>query len=187
MRPLRIPAESRLLLWLAAALVPAPRRREWRMEWEGEIWWWMAAQPEAARSARERAALAAHCAGALKDGACLWLEQGGRRPDWRGPRACLAAGLALLAVLAVSSGGFGDTRRSLQAMFRPRNTGLAIPRTLAGLEAAADLEIRPTAAACGDFLTGPRARRAKKHHATARTAVATTAVATACGRAPGPR
>jgi hypothetical protein len=130
MRFVRIPFESRLLLVAASALVPRAVRAEWRMEWDGEIWWWITTQPEAAHTIWERLALALHCAGAISDGLCLWFEEEDRlaalRTALRGPGACLAAGVLLVALIGILSGGFGNTRRSLQAAFCPRNPELAI-------------------------------------------------------------
>ena len=74
MKFIRVPLESRLLLTLASGLVPHFRRAEWRREWDGEIWWWITAQPGAARTWKERIALAIHCWGAVSDGLCLRLE-----------------------------------------------------------------------------------------------------------------
>jgi hypothetical protein len=119
-----------MLLFAASVLVPRALRVEWRMEWDGEIWWWIATQPEAARTIRERLALAVHCAGAICDGICLWFEDedrlAGLRTAMRGPGACLAAGLSLIALIGVLSGGFANTRRSLQAAFCPQDSILAI-------------------------------------------------------------
>lgn len=130
MRFVRIPLESRLLLFAASVLVPRTLREDWRMEWDGEIWWWITTQPEAAHTGRERLALAFHCAGAISDGFCLWFEDEQRLPRLRtvlqGPRACLAAGVSLVALIGVLSAGFENTRRSLQATFSPRNPQLAI-------------------------------------------------------------
>jgi len=130
MRVVRIPLESRLLLFAASVIVPRALRADWRMEWDGEIWWWITTQPEAALSAQERLALALLCAGAICDGFCLWFEDEYRlaslRTALRGPRACLTAGVFLIAVIGILSGGFENTRRSLQATFCPRNPELAI-------------------------------------------------------------
>ena len=49
------------------------------MEWEGEIWWWITTQPDAGRGVWERLALVLHCAGAIVDGLCLWVEDEDRR------------------------------------------------------------------------------------------------------------
>jgi len=126
----RIPLESRLLLLAASFLIPRTQRADWRMEWDGEIWWWITTQPEAGHSVRERISLAIHCAGAFSDGFCLWLEDecllAGLRAMLRGPQACLAAGVLLIAIIGSLSGGFETTRRCLQAAFRPRNLELAI-------------------------------------------------------------
>ena len=125
-----IPLESRLLLLAASLFIPRTQRADWRMEWDGEVWWWITSQPEAGRSVRERLALAIHCAGAISDGFCLWLEDedllAGLRAVLRGPQACLAAGVLLIAIIGSLSGGFETTRRCLQAAFRPRNPELAI-------------------------------------------------------------
>jgi len=100
------------------------------MEWEGEIWWWITMQPDAGRSPQERLALVFHCAGAIADGLCLWFEDedriAGLRAALRKPGACLAAGMLLLALIGVLSGGFGNTRRSLQSTFFPQNSELAV-------------------------------------------------------------
>jgi hypothetical protein len=53
-----IPLESRLLLLAASLFIPRTQRTDWRMEWDGEVWWWITSQPEAGRSVRERLALA---------------------------------------------------------------------------------------------------------------------------------
>ena len=130
MRFVRTPPESRLLLWAASVLVPRALRADWRREWDGEVWWWIATQPEAARTLRQRLALAGHCAGAIRDGICLWFEDedrlGGPRAALRRPGACLAAGLSLIASIGVLSGGFANTRRSLRAAFGPQDSTLAI-------------------------------------------------------------
>lgn len=126
----RIPLESRLLLLAASLFIPRTQRMDWRMEWDGEVWWWITSQPEAGRSVRERLALAVHCAGAISDGFCLWLEDedllAGLHAVLRGPQACLAAGVLLIAIVGSLSGVFETTRRCLQATFRPRNPELAI-------------------------------------------------------------
>jgi hypothetical protein len=100
------------------------------MEWDGEIWWWITTQPEAACTVRKRLALAFQCSGAISDGFCLWFEDeyrlAGLRTVMRGPGACLAAGVSLIAVIGVLSGGFENTRRSLQVTLCPRNPALAI-------------------------------------------------------------
>jgi MacB-like periplasmic core domain len=130
MRFVRTPLESRLLLFAASVLVPRCLRADWRREWDGEIWWWLTTQPESAHVVRERLALALHCAGAISDGFCLWFEDEYRLARLgtvlRGPRACLAAGVSLVALIGVLSGGFENTQRSLQAVFHPRNPDLAI-------------------------------------------------------------
>ena len=130
MKDVRIPFESGLLLFAASILVPRPLRADWRKEWDGEVWWWIASQPDAARSLRERFGLALHCAGAISDGVCLWLQDEDRldrlRAAVRGPRACLSGGVLLIAVIGILSGGFQNTRRSLQATLSPQSRQLAI-------------------------------------------------------------
>jgi hypothetical protein len=126
MRIVRVPVESRLLLWAAAWLVARRAREDWRKEWQGEIWWWISTQPNAGRTPRERLALLAHCSGAIPDAACLWHSDEHPRADLRGPGACLTFCVAVIACIAVFSGGFGDTRRSLEAAFRPQHDNLAI-------------------------------------------------------------
>jgi hypothetical protein len=107
-----IPLESRLLLLAASLFIPRTQRTDWRMEWDGEVWWWITSQPEAGRSVRERLALAIHCAGAISDGFCLWLEDedllAGLHALLRGPQACLAAGVLLIAIIGSLSGGFEE-------------------------------------------------------------------------------
>jgi hypothetical protein len=119
-----------MLLSAASILVPRSLRADWRREWEGEIWWWIVTQPGAAHTLAERLALAFHCAGAVSDGFSLWLDDEDRvvrlRAVLGGPGACLAAGLLLIGLIGVLSGGFANTRRSLQATFWPRNSELAI-------------------------------------------------------------
>jgi hypothetical protein len=126
----RIPLESRLLLAVASAVVPRRLKNEWRMEWEGEIWWWIATQPDAGRSVRERLALISHCVGAIADGFCLWFADedrlAGMRAEFRKPLACFVAGMFLLALLGVLSSGFENTRRALQSTFFPRDPALAV-------------------------------------------------------------
>src|SRR4051794_11152542 len=113
MTSVRIPPESRLFLLAASFFIPNAQRADWRMEWEGEVWWWITTQPEAGRSVRERLALAIHCAGAISDGFCLWLEDeyllARLRAILRGPQACLAAGVLLIAIIGSLSGGFETT------------------------------------------------------------------------------
>jgi len=125
-----IPIESRLLLLAASLFIPRAQRAEWRMEWDGEVWWWIASQPEAGHSVRERLTLAIHCAGAVADGFCFWLEDesplAGLRAVLRGPQACLAPGVLSIAIIGAFSGGFETTRRCLQAALHPRNPELAI-------------------------------------------------------------
>jgi len=100
------------------------------MEWEGEIWWWIATQPDAGRSVGERLALVSHCAGAILDGLCLWFDDedrlAGLHAEFRKPRACFAAGIFLLALIGVLSGGFGNTRRALQSAFFARDPSVAV-------------------------------------------------------------
>jgi len=126
----RIPLESRILLAAASLLVPLRVRNDWRMEWEGEIWWWITTQPDAGRSVQERLALVCHCAGAILDGLCLWLEDEDRtaalRAALRKPGACLAAGMLLLTLIGVLSGGFANTRRSLESAFFPQDVRVAV-------------------------------------------------------------
>jgi hypothetical protein len=100
------------------------------MEWEGEIWWWITTQRDAGRSVQERLTLVAHCTGAITDGFSLWLDEedrlAGLHAEFRKPRACLAAGMFLLVLLGVLSGGFENTRRAIQSAFFPRDSGLAV-------------------------------------------------------------
>ena len=130
MRMVRTPVESRFLLCLGAILVPRALRPEWRMEWEGELWWWISSQTGSANSLRERLSLAVHSAGAITDGLCLRFGCGALRSRFlrasRGPFAMLAAGMALLAVIGLLSGGFSNTRRALGAAFATDRNGLAI-------------------------------------------------------------
>src|SRR5215471_2045297 len=126
----RIPLESRLLLLAASFFIPRSQQPDWRREWDGEIWWWISTQPQAGHSVRERLALAIHCAGAVSDGFCLWLEDeyplARLRAMLRGPQACLAAGVLLITIIGSLSGGFETTRRCLQAAFHAPNPELAI-------------------------------------------------------------
>jgi len=126
----RIPLESRLFLLVASLFIPRAQRADWRMEWDGEIWWWFTTQPKAGRSLRERLGLAIHCAGAISDGFCVWLEDEYRLARLRAmlcsPQSCLVAGVLLIAIIGSLSGGFETTRRCLQAAFRARNPELAI-------------------------------------------------------------
>jgi hypothetical protein len=126
----RIPLESRLLLAAASAFVPRRLRTEWRKEWEGEIWWWITMQPDVGQSVRERLALAFHCAGAMVDGLCLGVEDEDRiaalHAALRKPGVCLAAGMLLLALVGVLSGGFANTRRSLRYAFFPQDVSVAV-------------------------------------------------------------
>src|SRR5260221_6469449 len=110
MRFVRIPVESRLLLLAASVLVPRGLRADWRMEWDGEIWWWITTQPEAAHTVRERLALAFHCAGAISDAFCLWFQDehrlGPLRNLLRGARASLADRVVLGALIGTLSRRF---------------------------------------------------------------------------------
>lgn len=130
MRLVRTPLESRLLLRAASTLVPRVLRADWRREWDGEVWWWISTQPELAHTLGERLSLALHCAGAISD--AFWLRLGdeqrlaGLRTTLRKPSVCLAGGVSLIVLIGLLSGGFGNTRRTLQAAFAPRNSELAI-------------------------------------------------------------
>lgn len=130
MRFVRIPLESRLLLFAASILVPRDLRLDWRTEWDGELWWWITTQPEGAHTMRERLALAALCAGAISDGFCLRLECEDRRASLRsalgGPAACLATGFCLIALIGLLSSGFANTRRSLEAALCPSRSRVAV-------------------------------------------------------------
>src|SRR5260370_10434132 len=105
-------------------------RTEWRMEREGEIWVWITLQPDVGQSVRKRFGLVCHCAGAIVDGVRLWVEDEDRiaplHAALRKPGASLAAGMLLLALIAVLSGGFGNTRRSLQSAFFPQDVRVAV-------------------------------------------------------------
>jgi len=106
---MRLPSESALLLRVAAALVPADRRDEWRREWNAELWWWLASAPDPSR--RE---LASHCWGAVLDAYSLRAGANLCTADFLArPSSRLAVPVLLLTFLAVFSGGFRYTRRAL--------------------------------------------------------------------------
>jgi hypothetical protein len=107
---MRVPIESRVLMAVAAALVPPAERADWRREWDAEIWWWLGSHTG------ERLRLAIHCAGALKDAAYLRASHGDAIITLRrmagSPGTCLACLALLLAAVAATS-GLRETRRVL--------------------------------------------------------------------------
>ena len=79
-----LPFESRLLLGAASVVVPSYRRREWRREWDAELWCWMQGLPNTGHSPFERLQLAAHCYGAIVDAVCIRRSEGGFESRLRG-------------------------------------------------------------------------------------------------------
>jgi hypothetical protein len=114
---MRLPLESRLLFRAAAAVVPPSLRKDWRREWEAELWCWIQGLPNAAHSPIERVQLFAHCYGALVDAICIRRAEDGFEDRVRRlagtPGAWIMAALGVSLILAAVSGGFQHTRQAL--------------------------------------------------------------------------
>jgi hypothetical protein len=89
-------AESKILLALAARIVPAPRRAEWRREREAELWYWLSSHPEPGRLGLLR-----HCLEAFTNAVALRRSSLG--PLYRHPGAGLAVPLVLIALIAAGT------------------------------------------------------------------------------------
>lgn len=112
---MRLTAESRLLLRIAALIVPAERRDEWGREWEGELWYWLTSTPQSTLWARLE--LARHCTGAIVDAFYLRVDgeelaRNVRRTAGH-PAFPIVAAMAMLMVIGAASGWFSRTRRAL--------------------------------------------------------------------------
>lgn len=115
--PHPVPVICRMLLWLAARLVPLERREDWLREWRGELWHWMSQRAEEHGDTQASAVLRSHCWGALQDAALLrWADWNlpPRLREWavRPEFVFVASGGAVLLLAAVSF-GFQHTRRIL--------------------------------------------------------------------------
>lgn len=111
-------AICRALVRIAAVLAPAERRQDWRQEWFAELCYRERFLRETSQwNRREAWRLIRRCLGAFPDAACYiasprnfetWMRDRARSP-W----LCLAAIGALLAAVALASGGFPATRELL--------------------------------------------------------------------------
>jgi hypothetical protein len=106
-----LPLVCRGLVWTAEKLVPASARDEWREEYSGQLWQWTL-EAAIAGTGDSRFALKAHTRRALRSAvqARFCAEQFGA------PVFCLGAGVALILLLAVFSGGFRVLRHVTRAL-----------------------------------------------------------------------
>jgi hypothetical protein len=104
---------SRVVLSIAARIVPEERRGHWRDEWCGNFWHWMLKaagtnDPDARRALLDHTRDAARAAWAAR----FETDSGSAQvSNFLGhPQLPLLAGLAALAIIALASGGFSATR-----------------------------------------------------------------------------
>jgi hypothetical protein len=105
------------IIRVAAQLVPAARRQEWKREWSGEVWHrWEFLACVGEWNLRAGLRLLRDCFGAFVDAGWLLASQDkvrSRIREWaRSPRLCLGIFVALLILLGIIS-GFGATRQVL--------------------------------------------------------------------------
>ena len=100
-----LPLVCRGLVWTAEKLVPASARDEWRNEYSGQLWHWTL-DAATAGTGDSRFALKAHTRRAVRSAlrARFCAEQFGT------PAFSLGAGVFLILLLAVLSGGFRELR-----------------------------------------------------------------------------
>ena len=106
------------LIRVAAPLVPAARRQEWRQEWTAEIWHrWQFLRYAGEWNRREALRLIRNCAGVFPDAACHFATQEAVQSRVRGsarsPWTCLGALAILLLIVAIFSSGLPATRDML--------------------------------------------------------------------------
>jgi len=106
-----LPLVCRGLVWTAEKLVPASARDEWREEYSGQLWQWTL-EAAIAGTGDSRFALKAHTRRAMRSAlrARFCAEQFGA------PALCLGAGVAVILLLAVFSGGFRVLRHVTRAL-----------------------------------------------------------------------
>ncbi len=125
---MRLTPEARLLLRIAALIVPAQNREEWAREWEGELWYWLTSVPEATVGARLQ--LARHCTGAIVDAFYLRVdaEELARNASRTAghPLFPIAAALALLLLLGAWSGWWPRARQAIVGPNYPAADRIAI-------------------------------------------------------------
>jgi hypothetical protein len=105
----------RLMLWLAALIVPAEARAAWMDEWFAEIWYrWKVLHEQDEAGYDGLLQLYAICSGCFRDGWWHLSESGDGRPriiEWmRSPRFCLISLLVLLACFTLITGFLPATR-----------------------------------------------------------------------------
>jgi hypothetical protein len=106
------------MIRVAAKLVPAAQREDWRREWLAEIWHrWQFLFHADAWDRREAARLVHNCVGAFADAAWHVISQetlrNRLRDSARSPWTCLGGLAAVLAILAAMTSGFPATRQLL--------------------------------------------------------------------------
>ncbi|MEQ1948684.1 MAG: hypothetical protein ABL995_15955 [Bryobacteraceae bacterium] len=122
-------AACRLILWIAARIVPDGLRAEWADHWQSDLWRWMLREADAevpgshaavysqARDAFEEAFRARFLSDTAADA---------RRHFWGDPRIAIGAGALFLLSVAAFSGGFANTRQLLRGLPYPDSNRVII-------------------------------------------------------------
>jgi len=105
-----LPLVCRGLVWTAEKLVPASARDEWREEYSGQLWQWTL-DAAIAGTGDSRFALQAHTRRAVLSALRIRFSA----EQFGAPGFCLGAGIFVILLLAVFSGGF----RVLRHVTRP--------------------------------------------------------------------
>jgi hypothetical protein len=150
----------RAMIRVAAQLVPAARRREWRQEWLAEIWHrWQFLLYTREWSRREAVRLFRNCLGAFVDAGWHFASQErvqSRVREWaRSPWLCLGAIAGLLAVVGVASGWFPATRQLLFGPYGQRERLVfAWLHPIGGIEKGVPPDVVPKWAKYSQLLEG---------------------------------
>ncbi|MGA8596282.1 MAG: ABC transporter permease [Bryobacteraceae bacterium] len=111
----------RMMLSLAALMVPPAARAGWMDEWFAEIWYrWKVLQEQNETGYNGLRQLYSICSGCFRDGWWHFSESGEGRPriiEWmRSPRFCLMSLLLLLAVFTLITGFLPATRNVIEPL-----------------------------------------------------------------------
>ncbi|MEQ1884943.1 MAG: hypothetical protein ABL967_07770 [Bryobacteraceae bacterium] len=122
-------AACRLILWIAARLVPDGQRAEWADHWQSDLWRWMLREA-AADVPGSHSAVYSQARDAFKDAFRSRFTSDSaadvRRQFWGDPRVAVGAGALLLLTVAAFSGGFANTRQLLRGLPYPDSNRVVI-------------------------------------------------------------